>query len=96
MLQSQGRMKEAGLQAYSQRRAEKSRIYSYEQKAGATLEPADEALFRKNKRAWKFFEAQPAGYRHLAIWRVVSAKRAETRQARLVKLIEASQNAQRL
>lgn len=59
-------------------------------------ESVDEARFRRNKSAWKFFEAQPPGYRHQAIWRIVSAKRVETREARLVQLTEASSNVQRL
>ena len=96
ILESEGRMKEAGLKAYAHRREAKSKIYAYEQAACATLERDDEAAFRRNKAAWKFFEAQPPGYRHLVVWRIVSAKRAETRRDRLAKLIEASQNGQRL
>jgi uncharacterized protein YdeI (YjbR/CyaY-like superfamily) len=96
VLESQGRMKEAGLKAYSHRREAKSKIYAYEQAENATLERTEEARFRRNKKAWKFFEAQPPRYRHLVIWRIISAKRAETREGRLAKLIEASQNGQRL
>ena len=89
-------MKEAGLKAFNHRRAAKSRIYAYEQAARAELEPKDEAQFRKNRKAWKFFEAQPPGCRHLVVWRIISAKRPETRSARLAKLIEASENGVRL
>jgi len=96
VLQREGRMTEAGLLAYSHRREAKSKIYAYEQADNASLEPAQEALFRKNKKAWKFFEAQTPRYRHQMIWRIISAKRAETRQARLTKLIEASENGLRL
>ena len=96
VLQRQGRMREAGLEAFAHRREAKSRIYSYEQSESATLEPPEEARFRQNQTAWTFFEAQPPGYRHLALWRIVSAKRAETRQARLAKLIEASEQGRRL
>ena len=88
-------MNDAGLKAYAHRRESKSKIYAYEQAASARLEPDDEIAFRRNRAAWKFFEAQPPGYRHLVIWRIVSAKRAETRRDRLAKLIEASQNGQR-
>ena len=95
-LRRQGRMKDAGLKAHSHRREAKSKIYAYEQAESAMLERKEEAQFRRNKKAWKFFEAQPPGYRHLVVWRIVSAKRAETRQARLAKLIEASENGQRL
>ena len=96
VLKAAGRMREAGLKAYSHRREEKSKIYSYEQKQTATLEPGHEARFRKAKAAWKFFEAQPKGYRKLVIWRIVSAKRPETRERRLKDLIEASREKRRL
>jgi uncharacterized protein YdeI (YjbR/CyaY-like superfamily) len=95
VLTAEGRMRAAGLQAYSHRSEKKSKIYSYEQKT-ATLEPSDEARFRKAKAAWKFFEAQPRSYRQLVVWRIVSAKRPETRERRLAALIEASQEQRRL
>jgi uncharacterized protein YdeI (YjbR/CyaY-like superfamily) len=91
-----GRMREAGLKAYSHRREKRTKIYSYEQEKAATLEAGEERRFRKAKAAWKFFEAQPPGYRRLVIWRIVSAKRPETRERRLAALIEASQQQQRL
>ncbi|HEY1091343.1 MAG TPA: YdeI/OmpD-associated family protein [Burkholderiaceae bacterium] len=96
VLTAEGRMQPAGLAAFEHRREAKSKIYAYEQAARAELDPQDEALFRKNKKAWKFFAAQPPGYRHQMVWRVISAKRAETRAARLAKLIEASENGMRL
>jgi hypothetical protein len=52
--------------------------------------------FRKSKAAWKFFQAQPPGYRQQVIWRIVSAKRAQTRERRLADLIKASQERRRL
>src|SRR4029079_510044 len=73
-LQAEGRMQKAGLEAFKHRRAVRSKIYAYEQAAGAELDRKDEAQFRKNKKAWKFFEAQPPGYRHQMIWRIISAK----------------------
>src|ERR1700723_964100 len=95
ILQREGKMREAGLKAYSHRREDKSRIYSYEQQKTAALDPASETRFRKAKTAWKFFEAQPPGYRHQVIWRIVSAKRPETRERRLADLIKASQEQRR-
>jgi hypothetical protein len=89
-------MREAGLKAFSRRRAERSKTYSYEQSKTAALERSEEARFRKAKTAWKFFEAQPRGYRQLVVWRIVSAKRAETREKRLAALIKASQQQRRL
>jgi uncharacterized protein YdeI (YjbR/CyaY-like superfamily) len=96
VLQGQGRMSPAGLEAFSRRREEKSKTYAYEQAETATLEAQDEARFRKSRVAWKFFEAQPPSYRHLVVWRIISAKRAGTREARLAELIEASRNGVRL
>jgi uncharacterized protein YdeI (YjbR/CyaY-like superfamily) len=95
-LQSQGRMHDAGLQAYAHRREAKSKIYAYEQTEPATLEPAEAARFRRHRNAWAFFEAQPPGYRHRMLWQILSAKRAATREARLARLIEASDKGQRL
>jgi len=43
-----------------------------------------------------FFQAQPPGYRKLVLWRIVSAKRAATRESRLAALIAASQEGRRL
>ena len=45
------------------------------------------AEFKANRAAWEFFQAQPPGYRRLAIWWVVSAKREETRARRFEQLI---------
>lgn len=95
-LQAAGRMTPAGLDAFARRTDDKSRVYAYEQAAHAELEPAQAAEFRKHRKAWAFFQAQPPGYRHLAAWHVVSAKRPETRQARLQKLIEASASGRRV
>jgi len=96
ILQREGKMREAGLKAYSHRREDKSRIYSYEQQKTAALNRDAELRFRKAKAAWKFFEAQPPSYRQLVIWRIVSAKRPETRERRLADLIKASQERRRL
>jgi uncharacterized protein YdeI (YjbR/CyaY-like superfamily) len=62
----------------------------------SAIERSEETRFKKSKVARKFFEAQPRGYRHLVIWRIVSAKRPETRERRLAALIEASLEKRRL
>ena len=85
-----GRMRPAGRKAFEQRVEEKSGVYSYEQRHTAQLDEASEQQFRANQAAWVFFEAQPAGYRRLAIWWVVSAKKEATRLKRLATLIEDS------
>ena len=96
VLQREGKMREAGLKAYAHRREDKSRIYSYEQQKTAALPRADELQFKKSKAAWKFFEAQPPSYRRLVTWRIVSAKRPETRERRMAELIKACRERRRL
>jgi uncharacterized protein YdeI (YjbR/CyaY-like superfamily) len=96
VLRREGKMRDAGLIAYSHRREHKSQIYSYEQQKAAALQRVETLRFRKAKAAWKFFEAQPAGYRQLVIWRIVTAKRPETRERRLAALIEACAEQRRL
>jgi uncharacterized protein YdeI (YjbR/CyaY-like superfamily) len=95
-LQAAGRMTKVGQEAFTSRSEEKSRTYSYEQVKRAQLRPDQKVQFRKNKKAWKFFEAQAPSYRRMAAWYVISAKRPETRQARLAKIIEASANGLRI
>jgi len=96
LLQQQGRMTQAGLDAFARRNDEKSRIYAYEQVKRAELQPAQQAQFRRNRKAWTFFEAQAPSYRHRMAWYVTSARRPETCRARLAKLIEASARGERL
>jgi uncharacterized protein YdeI (YjbR/CyaY-like superfamily) len=86
----QGRVFQAGLEAFERRSEEKSGIYSYEQRGLAKLDKAHEQQFRAQKAAWEYFQAQPPGYKKLVTWWIVSAKKEETRQKRLATLIEAS------
>ncbi len=88
-LTAEGRIQPAGLAAFEARSHAKTGIYSFEQEA-PELAAADIRTFKKNKAAWKFFEAQPPGYRRQMSWRVTSAKREETRAKRLQILIDAS------
>jgi uncharacterized protein YdeI (YjbR/CyaY-like superfamily) len=91
-LTRQGRMRPAGLAAFEKRSEERSGIYSHEQGDDPKLDEESERRFRDNEKAWKFFQAQPPWYRRTAIWLVVSAKRAETREKRLATLIDDSEH----
>jgi uncharacterized protein YdeI (YjbR/CyaY-like superfamily) len=53
-------------------------------------------LLKKNKAAWNFFEKQPPSYRKMIGWWIISAKKEETRMARLAKLIGESAKGKRL
>jgi uncharacterized protein YdeI (YjbR/CyaY-like superfamily) len=90
-----GLMQPAGLEAFGRRDAKKTEIYAYEQK-NAAFDAQQERVFKANRAAWKFFQAQPAGYRRLAAWYVLSAKREETRAKRLATLISDSEAGQRI
>ena len=83
-----GLMQPAGAAAFAVKDAGNAKIYSYEV-AALPLGPAQEKLFRANKKAWDFFCAQPPGFRRLAEWRVMSAKKEETLKRRLALLISA-------
>ncbi len=88
-------MQPAGLAAFDKRTENKSGIYSYEQRKPELPEPYEKML-RKNKKAWTFFHAQPPSYRKAIHWWIVSAKREETRLARLERLIAACARGRRL
>lgn len=84
-----GRMRPAGLKAFEARRANRSGVYSFEQRSTA-LPPKYAAKLRANAAASAYFAAKPPWYRRTAVWWVVSAKREETRLRRLAQLIEES------
>ena len=94
-LKAQGLMQPAGLAAFQDRREYRYGIYSYEQRS-ATLPEPYLGQMKKNKAAWKFFEAQPPGYQKMMAWWVVSAKKEETRLQRLQKLIAQSAEGKRI
>jgi uncharacterized protein YdeI (YjbR/CyaY-like superfamily) len=94
-LTTAGKMHAAGLAAFAARDNERTGIYSFE-KAAPRLSAADERRFRTHRKAWAFFQEQPPGYRRLALHRVLSPKRADTRERWLAKLIAASAAGRRL
>ncbi len=82
-----GRMQPAGLRAFEARRPERTAIYSFERKEPAALPPIQEKKLRANKKAAAFFDAQAPWYQRTALHWVISAKREETRERRLLTLI---------
>lgn len=93
-LKEKGLMMPAGLEAYSHRKEEKSNVYSFENKDKG-LDDASIEKFKKNKKAWEFFQSQAPWYQRAASWWVISAKKEETREKRLSTLIEDSANGKR-
>jgi uncharacterized protein YdeI (YjbR/CyaY-like superfamily) len=94
-LEAEGRMRPAGRKAFEARKENRSGIYSYEQRE-ARLPTLYERRLRKNPPAWRFFHAQPPSYRKAACWWVVSAKKEETREKRLSRLIDLSEKGRRI
>ena len=89
-LTKQRRMRAAGRKAFEARREDRSGIYSYEQRDRAVFSPEFEKRFRAKRKAWADFESRPPWYRQAVIRWVMSAKREETRERRLTKLIAES------
>ncbi len=84
-----GRMAPAGNAAFERRDEKRARLYSYE-RARVRLDHEYERTFRRNARAWSFFQAQPPWYRRTSTWWVMSAKREETRNRRFASLLDFS------
>ena len=87
VLIAEGRVRPRGMAAFEKRAAEKTGIYSYENRKSAKLDPEAEREFRRNTKAWAYFESEAPSYRQVAIWWVITAKRDETRRSRLATLI---------
>jgi uncharacterized protein YdeI (YjbR/CyaY-like superfamily) len=90
-----GRVASPGKQAFESRDVERAKQYSYE-RATCELPPAYKKIVRARPAAWKFLEAQSPYYRRLACWYVMSAKKEETRLARLRTLIDTCASGRRL
>jgi uncharacterized protein YdeI (YjbR/CyaY-like superfamily) len=91
----QKQMRPSGLKAFAERIENKSGVYSYEQRSTELPEPYA-MLMEKNEAASNFFKKQPPSYRKMIGWWIVSAKKEETRMARLAKLISESAKGKRL
>ena len=85
-LKAAGRMTEAGERAYEENK-DRSGVYSYE-KAESALSSSEEAWFRRNRAGWAHWQKVAPGYRRNITHWVTSAKKPETRERRLAKLIE--------
>ena len=84
-----GLMRPAGLAAFEKRTDSKTGVYSFERE-GAELSPEFEERLRANEAAAEYFDSRPPWYRRTAVHLVMSAKREDTRERRLERLIEDS------
>lgn len=87
VLETEGRMRDAGRAAFARRRENTSGVYSFEQRSIELPEDYAKAL-KAHRKAWAHFQARTASYRKAVMWWIVSAKQEATRQCRLAQLIE--------
>jgi uncharacterized protein YdeI (YjbR/CyaY-like superfamily) len=88
----QRRMRAPGLKAFDARTPREPGALSYERRHEVRLPAAFRRTFRARKDAWAWFQEQPAGYRSMTVYWVMSAKKPETRERRLAALIAGSAN----
>ena len=91
-LRKAGLMTPAGLAAFERRTADNTGVYSFEPPGARAAGPADGSGLSRGPRGVGVFTAQAPWYRRTAIHLVVSAKRQDTRERRLARLIDDSRN----
>ena len=94
VLTRQGRMHEAGLKAFHARDPRKTKLYSFERKP--VMPQEYESRLRANADAWAYLETAPPYYKRIVANWVTSARQEDTRQKRLLKLIEYSARRERV
>jgi uncharacterized protein YdeI (YjbR/CyaY-like superfamily) len=94
VLKSEGRMRPEGIAAWERR--DRTKAYSFEQAERPGLDAAAEKDFRRNRKAWAWFQEQAPWYRRTAGFWVMSAKKPETRARRLAQLIADSEAGRRI
>lgn len=89
-LTDRGLMLPIGIEAFNKRKEHKSGVYAFENEE-QQLHEAFEKQFKANKKAWEFFNQQPAGYKKLALHYVMTAKLEATRNKRFQDLVADSE-----
>jgi uncharacterized protein YdeI (YjbR/CyaY-like superfamily) len=92
-LETDGRMKPKGLEVFQGRKDQ----VGYSIVNGPKELPEDlQEKFKKHKKAWKFHQAQPPGYRKMCVFWISFAKREETRLKRLQVIIDYAEKGERV
>ena len=94
-LKKKGLMTREGLEIFNKRRKSEPVIYSYEQDSSEITGDL-EIVLKSSVKAWDFFTKQAPSYRKTMIRWIMSAKQENTKTSRLNKLIEASENHNKL
>lgn len=90
VLKEQGLLQPAGIAAFEKRKEERSKVYSHEKEETQFAKPYL-ALFKANKKAWKYFESLAPSYQKLSKHWVMSAKQEATQRKRLQQVITESE-----
>lgn len=85
---AEDRMTPAGMAVFEQRRPDRCGVYSYERAESDQLPPQFAAVLAADPAAQAFWEQATATYRRVCVTWVTTAKREETRRARLATLVE--------
>ena len=83
-----GAMRPAGLAEIERARTDGRWESAYDSFSSAVVPPDLEKAFRKNARARKAFDQLTATNRYSILWRVHTAKKAETRERRIRDFVE--------
>ena len=94
-LEAEGRIAPPGRACHEARDPKVQARYSFENRPSA-LAPALVRTFKASPEAWRYFSAQPPGYRRIATFWVMSAVKEETRRRRLDALVADSAAGRRL
>ncbi|MBK9590887.1 MAG: YdeI/OmpD-associated family protein [Crocinitomicaceae bacterium] len=86
-----GLMTEDGQKAFALRKEDKSGIYSHE-KEPEFLNKNFEKIFKANKVAWTYFNAQSPSYKKMMIHWIMTAKQEKTQLSRLTQTIKLSED----
>ena len=82
-----GKMKPAGLAEVERAKQDGRWEQAYDSPAGATIPPDLQAALNKNLRAKAFFATLESRNRYAILWRVQTAKKAETRAKRIALFV---------
>ncbi len=86
-LMSQGRMREAGIQEVERAKADGRWEAAYESQSKMSVPEDFQAELDQNPAAQKFFDQLNSVNRYSILFRITTAKKAETRQQRIAKFI---------
>lgn len=88
VLVKSGQMKPAGLAEVNRAKQDGRWEQAYDSPSSATVPPDLQAALNKNRRAKAFFATLESRNRYAILWRVQTAKKAETRAKRIALFVE--------